>query len=78
MAGMNELDLRAVNVLSIIQHLISLVAQAIDKTWNSKPVKPDRNHGSKRIDGIVAAIMAIGRESLRGRTESVYENRGLP
>ena len=48
-----------------------------DPAGNIKPVKPDRNRGSKRIDGIVSTIMAIGRESLRGRTKSVYERRGL-
>ncbi len=48
-----------------------------DPAGNIKPVKPDRNRGSKRIDGIVAEIMAIGRESLRERTTSAYDRHGL-
>lgn len=34
---------------------------ASDPAGNIKPVKPDRRKSSKRIDGIVAAIMALGR-----------------
>jgi phage terminase large subunit-like protein len=30
-----------------------------DAAGNIKPVKPDRQRGSKRIDGVVAAVMAI-------------------
>lgn len=30
-----------------------------DANENIKPVKPDRQRGSKRIDGVVAAVMAI-------------------
>lgn len=32
-----------------------------DANENLKPIKPDRQRGSKRIDGVVAAIMAIDR-----------------
>jgi len=47
-----------------------------DAAGNIKPVKPDRRKSSKRIDGIVALIMALSL-SLRGEGESIYENRGL-
>jgi len=32
-----------------------------DAAGNMKPVKPERNKSSKRIDGVVATIMALGR-----------------
>lgn len=35
-----------------------------DDNDNVRPVKPDRRKSAKRIDGIVAAIMALGRASL--------------
>jgi phage terminase large subunit-like protein len=31
-----------------------------DKNGNIRPVKPDHAGSAKRIDGIVAAVMAIG------------------
>ena len=61
----------------ILRWMASHVSVATDPAGNIKPVKPDRNRGSKRIDGIVAAIMAIGREALRERSGSVYDRRGL-
>lgn len=40
--------------------------------------KPDKSAGKKRIDGIVALIMALGRASVNlDGGASVYENRGL-
>ena len=62
---------------SILRWMASHVSVATDPAGNIKPVKPDRNRGSKRIDGIVAAILAIGRETLRERSGSVYDRRGL-
>ena len=43
-----------------------------DPAGNIKPVKPDRRKSSKRIDGIVALIMAIDR-AIRHEGPSVYE-----
>jgi phage terminase large subunit-like protein len=40
-------------------------------------VKPDKAKSSGRIDGIVAAVMAIGRWSLHNAGRSVYEDRDL-
>jgi hypothetical protein len=37
---------------------------ATDPAGNFKPVKPDRNRGSKRIDGVVASIMAVSRSAV--------------
>lgn len=49
-----------------------------DANGNIKPVKPNRLKGSKRIDGIVALIMAIARIQARPiKKPSVYNRRGL-
>lgn len=48
-----------------------------DPNGNIKPVKPDRGKSGKRIDGIVASIMAYNRAMSRGETKSVYETRGV-
>jgi phage terminase large subunit-like protein len=61
----------------ILRWMASHVSVATDPAGNIKPVKPDRNRGTKRIDGIVAAIMGVGRESLRERSGSVYERREM-
>jgi phage terminase large subunit-like protein len=47
-----------------------------DAAGNVKPVKPDRKRSSKRIDGTVALVMAIGRAMEHTDTTSVYEDRG--
>lgn len=50
-----------------------------DAADNIKPVKWDGKQGRRRIDGIVAAIMAVGRAVLHeGKPRvSVYEERGI-
>ena len=48
-----------------------------DPAGNIKPVKPDRRKSSKRIDGIVALIMAIDRVSKNEDHGSVYDERGV-
>ncbi|MFO8012109.1 MAG: terminase TerL endonuclease subunit [Phycisphaerae bacterium] len=42
-------------------------------------LKPSKKRSSERIDGIVAAVMALGRAMVtdEGRLESVYERRGV-
>ena len=47
-----------------------------DPAGNIKPVKPDRRKTSKRIDGMVALTMALGRAMLNAGP-SVYAERGL-
>lgn len=50
-----------------------------DPSENIKPVKPDRGKSGKRIDGIVAAILALSGYMRRGQhqRQSAYEDRGL-
>lgn len=48
-----------------------------DGADNIKPVKPDRAKSDKRIDGVVAGIIALSRAMLAGDQTSVYETRGL-
>lgn len=41
-------------------------------------VKPDKENATRKIDGIVAMLMAIGRASIGGQIrQSVYETRGV-
>lgn len=50
-----------------------------DVNGNVRPVKPNRLKNSKRIDGIVAGVMAISRAMLRSgeQRRSIYERRGI-
>ena len=48
-----------------------------DINGNVRPVKPERLKSSKRIDGMVALIMAMGRAIVSDDSRSVYEQRGL-
>lgn len=48
-----------------------------DGNDNVRPVKPDRKKSDKRIDGMVAAIMALDRAIRNGSGRSVYEDRGV-
>ena len=40
-------------------------------------IKPSKARSTEKIDGIVAAIMALARAAANGQGESVYEHRGL-
>ena len=54
------------------------VSMKADDNGNIRPVKPDRIKSEKRIDGIVALIMALDRTIRReGDGGSVYDQRGL-
>jgi phage terminase large subunit-like protein len=48
-----------------------------DINGNVRPVKPDRLKSSKRVDGIVAAIMGLGRAIVDDSKPSVYEDAGI-
>lgn len=48
-----------------------------DGNDNVKPIKPERSKSDKRIDGVVALIMALSRAMLGGSPKSVYATRGL-
>jgi phage terminase large subunit-like protein len=47
------------------------------KTDPAGNVKPDKGKSANKIDGIVAAVMAIGRASVGTNNSSVYEERGV-
>ena len=47
------------------------------KTDDNNNIRPVKRRGSKRIDGIVAMIMALGRAMLHIEDRSVYEDRGF-
>lgn len=61
----------------ILKWMMDCCSVRSDPAGNIKPVKPDRAKTSKRIDGIVAAIMAIDRLTRNENGPSVYEERGL-
>lgn len=46
-----------------------------DSNNNQRPMKPEK-HDARKIDGVVAAIMAVG-GALEDEGESVYESRGV-
>lgn len=50
-----------------------------DPAENIRPVKPNRQKSGKRIDGVLAVILALDGYMRRGRTRrrSAYEDRGL-
>ena len=44
----------------------------------ARNIKPSKAKSTQRIDGIVASIMALGRQMLQPvKAKSVYESRGL-
>lgn len=61
----------------VIKWMISCTEVKTDPTGNIKPVKPDRKATGKRIDGVVASIMAQDRASQAGFAGSIYEKRGV-
>lgn len=58
----------------VTRWMVSNVAMLQDAAGNRKP---DKARSSEKIDGVVAAVMAMGRASLDEGKESVYEKRGL-
>jgi phage terminase large subunit-like protein len=61
----------------VLRWMADCMTVKTDINGNVRPVKPDRLKSSKRIDGIVAAIMGIGRAMVADNSQSVYEERGL-
>ncbi len=57
----------------ILRWMASNVSITQDPAGN---MKPDKKTSGDKIDGIVAAIMALGRATLTARLQSVYEDRG--
>lgn len=48
-----------------------------DTNGNIRPLKSDSKKRRRRIDGIVASILALSRVSLATDTRSIYETRGI-
>jgi phage terminase large subunit-like protein len=62
----------------VMAWMVSCVEMKSDRQGNVMPMKPRRGSSGKRIDGVVANIMALGRASFQTYAEkSVYEERGL-
>ncbi|MCF7944719.1 MAG: terminase large subunit [Spirochaetia bacterium] len=61
----------------VMKWMISCTEVKTDPAGNIKPVKPDRKATGKRIDGVVASIMAQDRASQAGFAGSIYEKRGV-
>lgn len=61
----------------ILRWMISCTEVKSYPEGNIKPVKPDKKYTGKRIDGVVASIMALDRAALLWSGESVYETRGV-
>ncbi len=62
----------------IMDWMINCTTVVSDPAGNIKPVKPDRMKESRRIDGVIAAIMATYRASMREKKkQSKYEKEGL-
>jgi len=68
----------ATNNNPVMNWMIGCTEVATDPAGNIKPKKPNRDREGKRIDGVVADIMATHRSILReGKKRSVYESRGV-
>jgi phage terminase large subunit-like protein len=61
----------------VMDWMISCLELKSDRQGNVMPMKPARKTLGKRIDGVVAAIMALDRAQRHGGGLSVYEERGI-
>jgi phage terminase large subunit-like protein len=61
----------------VMKWMVSCTDVQSDPAGNIKPVKPDRGKTSKRIDGVIASIMAYSRSMSTADTRSIYETRGI-
>ena len=61
----------------VMKWMVACTDVQSDPAGNIKPVKPDRGKADKRIDGVIAAIMAYSRSVSKEDTSSVYETRGI-
>lgn len=68
----------AVGENPVMDYMIGCAEVWSDANGNIKVVKPDRRSSTKRIDGVIMAIMALHRAiELSGAGGSVYEERGV-
>lgn len=61
----------------VIRWMMSCTEVKSDRQGNIMPMKPRRDQTGKRIDGVVAMIMALGRAVVVEEDGSVYDGRGL-
>lgn len=62
----------------VMRWMVSCTEVKSDRQGNVMPMKPRRETTGKRIDGVVASIMALGRGVVLAEAEpSPYEGRGL-
>lgn len=61
----------------VMRWMVACTEVAQDPAGNIKPVKPHRHKSGKRIDGVIAGIMATWRATQHVETRSVYETGGL-
>jgi phage terminase large subunit-like protein len=62
----------------VVRWMLSNTEVKSDRQGNIAPMKPRRGATGKRIDGVVAAIMALGRAVVNHESgRSVYEDRGV-
>ena len=54
-----------------------MASNVMVKTDPAGNIKPDKEHSTERIDGIVTTVMALARAQLAETEPSVYEDRGL-
>lgn len=62
---------------AVLRWMADVVEVKVDPADNIKPVKPDRRKSVKRIDGIVALVMAIDQWTREDTGRSAYEDHGL-
>lgn len=63
----------------VTRHNIDALEVQRDPAENIRPVKPNRGRSGKRVDGVLAVILALDGYMRRGRNRrrSAYEDRGL-
>ena len=62
----------------VLEWMAENVQVRSDDNGNIRPVKPDHQSSAKRIDGIVAAVMAIGVGQItKPKAASIYETAGM-
>jgi phage terminase large subunit-like protein len=61
----------------VMNWMVSCTEVKSDRQGNIMPMKPQRDRTGKRIDGVVASIMALYRAVIHKEKRSVYEDRGL-
>ena len=61
---------------AVMRWMVSCAEVKQDINQNIRPVKPKRETG-KKIDGVIAAIQAMGRMAVAETAGSVYETRGV-